>query len=114
MIALEVGPVAAEYDTVLDERPILSFGDQKGLYSPGLIDDIRDAAKLEDVGLQLALLKYFASDASAAISDGLKPQTAVMCMPTQNTHGFELVHKDGFDCFARVLARTVLERHRDG
>ena len=114
MIALEVGPVAAEYDTVLDARPILSFGDQKGLYSPGLIDDIRDAARAEDVGLQLALLKYFASDASAAISDGLKPQTAVMCMPTQNTHGFELVHKDGFDTFARVLAHTLVEGHRNG
>ncbi|TFF17609.1 M42 family peptidase [Jiella endophytica] len=114
MIALEVGPVAPEYDTVLDARPILSFGDQKGLYSPKLIDDIRDAAECENIGLQLALLEFFASDASAAISDGLKPQAAVICMPTQNTHGFELVHRDGFDAFAKVLAQTLVAGHRNG
>jgi len=112
MIALEVGPVAVEYDTVLDERPIISFGDEKGLYSPGLIDDIRDAAEREGIELQLALIEHFASDASAAISQGLKPQTAVMCIPTQNTHGFELVHKDGFSTFARVLSRTLIAADR--
>ncbi|MEX6505712.1 hypothetical protein [Jiella sp. M17.18] len=108
MIALEVGPVAAEYDTVLNDQPILSFGDQKGLYSPELIDDIRAAAKAEGVTPQLALLEDFASDASAAISSGLKPQTAVMCIPTQNTHGFELIHKGAIGTFARVLTRTLI------
>ena len=107
MIALEVGPVAAEYDTVLDDRPILSFGDQKGIYSPELIDDIRDAARAEGVTPQLALLQDFASDASAAISSGLKPQTAVMAIPTQNTHGFELIHRGAIHTFARVLTRTL-------
>ena len=108
MIALEVGPVAHEYDTILDERPILSFGDQKGLYSPELIDDIRAAATAEGVTPQLALLEHFASDASAAISSGLKPQTAVLCIPTQNTHGFELIHKEAIPTFAKVLTRSLL------
>ena len=109
MIALEVGPVAAEYDTVLGDQPILSFGDQKGIYSPELIDDIRKAAKAEGVTPQLALLQDFASDASAAISSGLKPQTAVMAIPTQNTHGFELIHRGAIHTFARVLTRTLLQ-----
>lgn len=57
---------------------------------------------------QLALLVDFASDASAAISSGLKPQTAVMCIPTQNTHGFEVIHRGAIPTFARVLSRFLL------
>lgn len=108
LVALEVGPVAAEYDTVLSAAPILSFGDQKGLYSPELIDALRAAARAEGVQPQLALLEMFASDASAAIAAGLAPQTAVLCLPTQNTHGFEVVHREGIETLARVLTRFLL------
>ncbi len=105
MIALEVGPVAKEYQTELTENPILSFGDQKGLYSPGLIDELREAATAEGCEPQLALLEYFASDASASESSGVRPQTAVICIPTQNTHGFEVIHKNSIDVLARTLVR---------
>ena len=105
MIALEVGPVAKEYQTELTENPILSFGDQKGLYSPGLIDELREAATAEGCEPQLALLEYFASDASASKSTGVRPQTAVICIPTQNTHGFEVIHKNAIDVLARTLVR---------
>lgn len=107
MIALEVGPVAKEYQTQLTEHPILSFGDQKGLYSPGLIDGLREAIEAEGYEPQLALLEFFASDASASESSGLKPQTAVICIPTQNTHGFEVIHKGSIEAMARSLVRHL-------
>ena len=108
MIALEVGPVASEYDTQLTEAPILAYGDEKGHYTPELIDALRDAARAEGVRPQLALLVEFASDASATIAAGWRPQTAVMCIPTQNTHGFEVIHRRSIPVFARVLSRYLL------
>lgn len=108
MVALEVGPVAAEYDTVLSPAPIISYGDEKGIYSPKLIDRIRAACREEEVTPQLAVLEDFASDASASIAAGLKPQTAVLCVPTQNTHGFEVIHKAAIPTFVRVLTRFLL------
>ncbi|ESR27399.1 hypothetical protein [Lutibaculum baratangense] len=107
MIAIEVGPVAQEYQTWLTEQPIISFGDQKGLYSPDLIDEIRETMAMEGIRPQLALLEFFASDASASEASGLKPQTAVICIPTQNTHGFEVIHKGAIDTMARVLVRHL-------
>lgn len=108
MIALEVGPVADEYGTVISPAPILSYGDQKGLYSPKLIDELREACRAEGVEPQLAVLERFASDASASLSSGLKPEAAVMCVPTQNTHGFEIIHRDAVGVFAQVLTRFLL------
>ncbi len=108
MIALEVGPVAEEYDTVLSDQPILAYGDEKGHYSPDLIDELRASCDAEGVTPQLAMLVEFASDASAAISSGLRPQTAVMCIPTQNTHGFEVIHRGAIPTYARVLSRHLL------
>lgn len=108
MIALEVGPVASEYGTVLSECPILAYGDEKGHYSPELIEALRAACRKEGVRPQLALLVEFASDASAAIASGLRPQTAVMCIPTQNTHGFEVIHRRAIPVYARVLTRFLL------
>ena len=108
MIALEVGPVASEYDTMLSDAPILAYGDEKGHYSPELIDGLRAACEAEGIVPQLALLVEFASDASAAISSGLRPQTAVMCIPTQNTHGFEVIHRRAIPVYARVLSRYLL------
>jgi putative aminopeptidase FrvX len=112
MVALEVGPVAAEYDTVLSSAPILSFGDQKGLYSPRLIDRLRDACTAEGVTPQLAVLEDFASDASASIAAGLKPQTSVFCIPTQKTHGFEVIDAEAIPVCSRILTRFLLSAEK--
>lgn len=109
IIALEVGPVAQEYETELSCAPILSYGDEKGLYSSKLVERLRAACEAEGTPAQLAVLQGFASDASASIAAGLKPQAAVMCAPTQNTHGFEAIHKDAIGTFAAVLTRFVLD-----
>lgn len=107
MIALEVGPVAAEYDTRLTDEPIISYGDQKGHYDTALIAALRAACDAEDMTPQLALLTTFASDASAVGAAGIKGRVAVICIPTQNTHGFEVISKTSVRKLARVLVRHV-------
>ncbi len=108
VIALEVGPVAAEYDTHLCEHPIVLYGDKKGFYSKGLCDRLKCAAEAEGLVPQLALFENFASDASAILSQGDACRAAALCIPTQNTHGFEIIHRGAINAAAGTLQRHLL------
>jgi len=107
LIALEVGPVAGEYDTHLSKDPIVLYGDMKGFYSKRLCDALRSAAAAEGLAPQLALFENFASDASAVLSLGEACRAAALCVPTQNTHGFEIIHKAAVNAAALTLSRYV-------
>lgn len=107
VIALEVGPVAAEYDTHLCEAPIVLHGDMKGFYSKDLCDRLKAAAEVEGFTPQLALFENFASDASAVLSQGEACRAGALCIATQNTHGFEIIHKNAINAAARTLVRHL-------
>lgn len=108
VIALEVGPVAAEYDTRLSAQPIVLYGDMKGFYSVGLSREIKSAAERVGLEPQLALFENFASDGSAVLSMGNTCRAAALCIPTQNTHGFEIIHQGAIGACARTLAAHLL------
>ena len=107
VIALEVGPVAPEYDTELCERPIVLYGDMRGFYSKSVADKLKRA--VEEVGYrpQLALFENFASDASSVIAAGNTSHAGALCIPTQNTHGFEIIHRAAIPAAAAALARYL-------
>jgi len=107
VIALEVGPVAAEYDTQLNKNPIIPYGDMKGFYSKDLADTLKAAAEAEGLHPQLALFENFASDASALLASGDAGRGAALCIATQNTHGFEIIHRDAIDACTRTLVRCL-------
>jgi putative aminopeptidase FrvX len=106
-IAVEVGPVAKEYGTVLSANPIIVAGDEKGHYSRQVTDAL--IAAVRDVGYeaQVALLIDFASDASAILSVGEMGKVGCVAIPTENTHGFEIVLKDGIAACTRTLVQTL-------
>jgi putative aminopeptidase FrvX len=108
VIALEVGPVASEYDTELSERPIVLYGDMRGFYSKSVVDRLRVAVEKEGYRPQLALFENFASDASSVIAVGNASLAGALCIPTQNTHGFEIIHQAAIPVAARVLTRYLL------
>ncbi len=107
VIALEVGPVAAEYDTELCERPIVLYGDMRGFYSPEVAEGLRHAVVATGLEPQLALFENFATDASSVIADGNTARAGAMCIPTQNTHGFEIIHKHSIPIAAEALGRYL-------
>ncbi|HZD91632.1 MAG TPA: hypothetical protein VE224_16135, partial [Pseudolabrys sp.] len=78
LVALEVGPVAAEYGTSLDGGPIIVFSDEKGSYDKSLSDELVDLAVEAGLEPQAALMPGFASDASAAGASGLVARAAVV------------------------------------
>lgn len=107
-IAVEVGPVLSEYATRLCADPIIDTGDQKGYYSRGVVLALADAARRCGFNPQFALLVDFASDASAVMSSGISAQAGCVAIPTENTHGFELVVDGAIEACAATLVEYLL------
>ncbi|WP_238938661.1 M42 family peptidase [Pseudomonas typographi] len=103
-IAIEVGPVAAEYGTRLEVNPIIVAADEKGPYSRSVTDALIGAGERSGYTPQVALLVDFASDASAILASGVIGRAGCLAIPTENTHGFEIVLRDGISACAQVLA----------
>ncbi|MDM9594564.1 M28 family peptidase [Pseudomonas guariconensis] len=107
-VAVEVGPVLDEYGTRLSADPIINTGDQKGLYSRSVVHGLMAAAQRAGYRPQAALLVDFASDASAVMSAGVAAQAGCLAIPTENTHGFEMIHGDGITACAATLVEYAL------
>lgn len=108
-IAVEVGPVMAEYATRLSVDPIISTGDQKAYYTRAVAEQLHRAAVRCGYQPQFALLLDFASDASAVLAGGVCPQSGCLAIPTENTHGYELILADGIGACARTLAQYLVD-----
>ncbi len=107
-IAVEVGPIAAEYGTRLCADPIILTGDEKGLYTKSVSDDLLSAAVRCGFNPQPALMPGFASDASAVLSSGSSPRAGCLAIPTENTHGYELMTDDAMQACTRTLVEYLL------
>jgi len=107
LIAVEVGPVAPEYDTVNDARPILVYKDVGALYDPSGNRSLLAAAQRAGVELQRAALSSFGTDASWALKAGFVPRANCLCFPTENTHGYEISSISGIENTARVLVEFL-------
>lgn len=106
-IAVEVGPVLEEYGTQLSVDPIINTGDQKGYYSRAVVQALIAASRRAGYAPQSALLVDFASDASAVLSTGIDAQAGCIAIPTENTHGFEMVLLDGISACAATLVEYL-------
>jgi putative aminopeptidase FrvX len=106
-IAVEVGPVLEEYGTRLTAAPIINTGDQKGYYTRSVVDALINAARRAGHEPQVALLVDFASDASAVLGAGISARAGCIAIPTENTHGYEIVLEDGIKACALTLAELV-------
>ncbi|MBI7221069.1 M42 family peptidase [Pseudomonas aeruginosa] len=107
-IAVEVGPTVAEYGTRLCRDPIVNSGDSKGYYSRHVTDRLLRAAERCQYQPQAALLVDFASDASA-LSHGEAAQVGCIGIPTENTHGFEIVLEEGIEACRRTLVEFLVQ-----
>jgi len=110
-IAVEVGPVLEEYGTELSANPIINTGDQKGYYSRTVVQGLIAAGLKAGFKPQSALLVDFASDASAVMSAGIDARAGCIAIPTENTHGFEMVLLEGITACAATLVEFMLDAH---
>lgn len=103
LIALEICPLAPEYPVEAGEAPVLLSQDGYGIYDEALNQQVRQAAKTQDIPLQLAAIAGFGSDASIAMKFGHVPRAACLGFPTQNTHGYEIAHLGAIAHCIRLL-----------
>jgi len=103
-LALEVGPVAGEYGTVLSADPIVVYRDRRVLYSKAVADRLVEVGRSLGMHPQRAVYESYGTDASAAQSSGRVPRSGALCIPTDNTHGCEVIAKAGLANCARLLA----------
>lgn len=107
-IAVEVGPVAAEYGTCLSIDPIINTGDLKSYYTREVVDQLYRAGERCGLSPQFALLVDFASDASAVMRNGASAQAGCIAIPTENTHGYEVILAGSINACARTLVEYLL------
>lgn len=103
-IAIDVGPVAKEYQTLLSPQPIVVYQDAVSVYDKQLSDHLVRLGKKLKLDPQSAVFESYGSDASIAQKYGQAAQSALLCFPVENTHGYELTHKDSFDHCSSLLA----------
>lgn len=108
-IAIDVGPVAKEYDTVLSAQPIVVYQDAVSVYDKQLSDRLVALGKKLKLNPQSAVFESYGSDASIAQRYGQAAKSALLCFPVENTHGYELTHKDSLDHCSDLLAAFLLQ-----
>lgn len=106
-IAVEVGPVLSEYATRLSVDPIINTGDQKCYYSRSVVTGLASAAERCGLKPQFALLVDFASDASAVMASGAAARAGCLSIPTENTHGYELIVDGAISACAATLVEYL-------
>ena len=103
-LAIDVGPVAREYSTTLSKEPIVVYGDKRGVYSRAVCEGLVRAGRSIGLRPQTAYWESYGSDASISKSVGNTPQSGLLCIPTENTHGYEIVPREAIETCARLLA----------
>jgi len=108
-IAVDVGPVAAEYGTKLSSDPIVVYQDTFSLYDKRTSDNLMRLARELGQEPQCAIWGNYGSDASLAQNRGQSARSALVCFPVENTHGYEIIHKESISQCANLLAAYLME-----
>ena len=108
-VAVDVGPAVDEYKTKLTPEPIIAYGDAVGVYSKSVSDRLFELAKELGMEPQTAVWASFGSDASISKRYGQTARSGLICIATENTHGFEIIPREGLMKCARLLAAYMKE-----
>ena len=103
-LAVDVGPVAAEYGTRLTVDPIIVHRDGRSVYTRSVCERLDKIGRGLGMAPQHAYLESYGSDASISRTTGHAAKTGLLCVPTENTHGFEILPRAALDACARLLA----------
>lgn len=108
VIAAEVAPVADEYPTVMDERPVVLMKDAMFIYTPALCRELVQTAERLGLGHQRQVVRSFGSDTSMTVKYGYIGRAGCVAFPTENTHGCEVAPVVAIENVGKLLAGFVL------
>jgi putative aminopeptidase FrvX len=106
-IALEIGPSTPDAPFPVDSTPTLWVSDSFAAMSPRDILRVEDAAQEAGLGLYRQALSRGGSDASCAASKGLCARPITLAFAAENSHGFEIMHRDAPQNLATLLVTLL-------
>ncbi|BDI31690.1 peptidase M42 [Capsulimonas corticalis] len=112
-IALEIGPRVPESRFTLDDQPTVWVHDGYCDTLASDLDLIAGAAEAAKLTPHWQALSRGGSDASCAGSHGLVARPITLAFAAENSHGYEITHKDSVTNLARLLVE-VLRRVANG
>jgi putative aminopeptidase FrvX len=107
-LAVDIGPVTTEYQTALTAQPIIAYRDSRALYTKAVADRLWALAL--EIGLepQAATWESYGSDATIPKVYGQTAQAGLICIPGENTHGYEIIHREAIPNCTRLLAAFLM------
>jgi putative aminopeptidase FrvX len=108
-IALEIGPCVPESPFAIDDQPTVWTHDGYSSMQASDIDIVAEAAASGGLSPHWQALSRGGSDASCAASHGLVPRPITLAFAAENSHGYEIMHKNAVPNLAKLLL-AVLEK----
>lgn len=106
-IALELGPIVPDSTAKLSPNPTVWVKDGYSSMAARDIRLVKAVAKSIGVEIQLQALSRGGSDATCAASRGFCARPITLGLPMENSHGFEIIHKDAIENLARLTVGLV-------
>ena len=103
-LAVDSGPAVEEYGVQLTPEPIVVYGDAAGLYDKAVSDRLLACGRQLGMDPQCAYWQSYGSDASLSKAIGQTARAALLCIATENTHGYEIIPRDGLDQCVALLS----------
>jgi putative aminopeptidase FrvX len=106
-VALEIGPRVPESRFELDDQPVLWVNDSFAAMST------RDGDMLAELCKELGLAPHWlplsrgGSDASCAAQLGSVARPITLALPTENSHGFEIMHRDAISQLVKLTEALI-------
>lgn len=107
-VALDIAPVAEEYQIQNCEHPVLLYGDGQGVYHERSLRHLEDLALELGFRTQPAVVTSYGSDASIAKKMGSAGRSVCIAYPGENTHGFEICSSEGIVNSASLLLAFLM------
>ncbi len=102
-VALEIGPSTPDARLVLDETPTVWISDSYATMAPLDLALVYAAAGDAGRGAQPQAVTRGGSDATLAASHGLCARPVTLAFAAENSHGFEIMHRDAPQALANLL-----------
>lgn len=111
-ISLDIAPVEAEYQIELSDAPVLAYQDGFSAYDYHETERLREIASGKQIKVQRAVFENLGSDVSIAKKYGHVSKALFIGIPTANTHGFEIIHKNSISqCIKLIVSYLTFRQY---
>jgi putative aminopeptidase FrvX len=107
-VALEIGPTVPESDFVPDDQPTVWSLDGYSSTTAADLEMLHQVTREIGQRPHWQALSRGGSDASCSAALGLCARPITLGLPVENSHGFEIMHRDAPRELARLLAALVV------